>query len=126
LLSGSITYGAAKAGSAGQSNGRRVLSPRYRPHSHSPLADSNLPEPESDQQVMGSISETKGANILQFLGGLRGSLHVTFEEGTCADWLYDLLKPHVALDIEFSVYELGDEDAGIRIGNPTRSGVVTL
>ncbi len=27
--------------------------------------------------------------------GLRGSLHVTFEEGTCAAWLHDLLKPHV-------------------------------
>jgi len=23
-------------------------------------------------------------------------LSVTFEEGTCAGWLYDLLKPHVA------------------------------
>jgi len=27
--------------------------------------------------------------------GLRGELHVTFEEGTWAAWLYDLLKPHV-------------------------------
>src|SRR5207245_277105 len=25
----------------------------------------------------------------------RGSLHVTFEEGTCATWMHDLLKPHV-------------------------------
>src|ERR1700739_2135804 len=31
-----------------------------------------------------------------FIHGLRGSLHVTFEEGTCAAWLHDLLKPHVA------------------------------
>ncbi|HEX9111438.1 MAG TPA: hypothetical protein VF845_08160 [Terriglobales bacterium] len=28
--------------------------------------------------------------------GLPGTLSVTFEEGTCAAWLYDLLKPHVA------------------------------
>ncbi len=28
--------------------------------------------------------------------GLRGTLSVTFEEGTSAAWLYDLLKPHVA------------------------------
>jgi transposase len=28
--------------------------------------------------------------------GLRGTLSVTFEEGTWAAWLYDLLKPHVA------------------------------
>lgn len=45
--------------------------------------------------VMESILETKAATILQFLQGLRGSLHVAFEEGTCAAWLHDLLKPHV-------------------------------
>jgi transposase len=45
--------------------------------------------------VMESILETKAATILQFIDGLRGSLYVTFEEGTCAAWLYDLLKPHV-------------------------------
>ena len=44
---------------------------------------------------MESILETKAATILQFIHGLRGSLHVTFEEGTCAAWLHDLLKPHV-------------------------------
>jgi hypothetical protein len=33
--------------------------------------------------------------ILQIIHGLRGSLHVTFEDGTCAAWLHDLLKPHV-------------------------------
>jgi hypothetical protein len=31
-----------------------------------------------------SILETKAATILQFIGGLRGSLLVTFEEGTSA------------------------------------------
>jgi transposase len=30
------------------------------------------------------------------MAGLRGRLVVTFEEGTCAGWLYDLLTPHVA------------------------------
>ncbi len=44
--------------------------------------------------VMESILETKGATILQFFRGLRGSVHVAFEEGTCAPG-YDLLKPHV-------------------------------
>ena len=46
--------------------------------------------------VMESILETKASTILEFLAGLRGSLIVTFEEGTWAAWLYDLLKPHVA------------------------------
>ena len=45
--------------------------------------------------IMECILETKAATILEFFAGLRGSLAVTFEEGTCAAWLYDLLKPHV-------------------------------
>jgi transposase len=45
--------------------------------------------------IMESILETEAATILQFFAGLRGTLWVTFEEGTWAAWLYDLLKPHV-------------------------------
>jgi len=37
---------------------------------------------------MGAILETKADTILQFMHGLRGSLSVTFEEGTWAAWLY--------------------------------------
>jgi hypothetical protein len=44
---------------------------------------------------MEAILETKAETVLQFIHGLRGSLHVTFEEGTSAAWLYTLLKPHV-------------------------------
>src|SRR5246500_1743355 len=46
--------------------------------------------------IMESILETKASTILEFLAGLRGTLWLTFEEGTWAAWLYDLLKPHVA------------------------------
>jgi transposase len=46
--------------------------------------------------LMESVIETKALTILQFVQGLRGSLHLTFEEGTWAAWLYDLLKPHVS------------------------------
>jgi len=45
--------------------------------------------------VMEAILETKAETILQFIRGLRGSLYVTFEEGTWAAWLHDLLQPHV-------------------------------
>jgi len=66
--------------------------------------------------VMESILETKAATILQFIHGLRGSLHVTFEEGTCAAWLHDLLKPHVTqvlvCDPEGSLQKLGDSVRG--------------
>src|SRR5580693_1553735 len=46
--------------------------------------------------IMECILETKAATILEFIGGLHGSLSVTFEEGTSAAWLHDLLKPHVS------------------------------
>jgi transposase len=46
--------------------------------------------------VMESVIETKASTILQFIDGLRGDLRVTFEEGTWAAWLYDLLKPRVS------------------------------
>jgi transposase len=45
--------------------------------------------------VMECVIETKASMILQFFDGLRGEVHATFEEGTWAAWLHDLLKPHV-------------------------------
>src|SRR5580704_2446817 len=50
---------------------------------------------ESGKLVMESVIETKASSILQFIHGLRGELHVTWEEGTWAAWLYDLLQPQV-------------------------------
>jgi transposase len=46
--------------------------------------------------IMECILETKAATMVEFLKGLQGSLSVTFEEGTSAAWLHDLLKPHVS------------------------------
>jgi len=46
--------------------------------------------------LMECVLETKAATILEFIQGLRGTLAVTFEEGTLAAWLHDLLKPHVS------------------------------
>jgi hypothetical protein len=45
--------------------------------------------------VMECVIESKANVSLDFIAGLRGDLHVTFEEGTWAAWLYDLLRPHV-------------------------------
>jgi hypothetical protein len=50
----------------------------------------------SGKLVMECILETKASTILEFFAGLRGTLSVTFEEGTSGAWLYDLLRPHVA------------------------------
>jgi transposase len=46
--------------------------------------------------IMECLLETKTAIILEFVQGLRGRLSLTFEEGTSAGWLHDLLKPHVS------------------------------
>ena len=44
---------------------------------------------------MQSVIATHASAILDFLRGLRGSLHVTLEEGTHSAWLYDLLGRRV-------------------------------
>jgi transposase len=46
--------------------------------------------------VMECLLETKAATIVEFIQGLHGTLSLTFEEGTSAAWLHDLLKPHVS------------------------------
>ena len=46
--------------------------------------------------IMECLLETKAATILECIQGLRGTLALTFEEGTSAAWLHDLLKPHVS------------------------------
>lgn len=46
--------------------------------------------------VAEAIIETTATAILDFIKSQRGTLYVTFEEGTQAAWLYDLITPHVA------------------------------
>jgi Transposase len=46
--------------------------------------------------LMECLLETKAATIVEFVQGLQGTLTLTFEEGTSAAWLNDLLKPHVS------------------------------
>lgn len=43
-----------------------------------------------------SVLPTEEAALLEFFGGMRGAVHVAFEEGTQAQWLHDLLSPRVA------------------------------
>jgi hypothetical protein len=42
-----------------------------------------------------SILPTEASALLEFFGGMRGSIHVAFEEGTQAQWLHHLLVPVV-------------------------------
>ena len=50
---------------------------------------------ESGRMLARSIFPTEEQAVLEFFSGMRGSIHVTFEEGTQAQWLYDLLVPVV-------------------------------
>jgi len=40
--------------------------------------------------------ETKAKTVRDFIKGISGRVHVTFEQGTQAAWLYDLIKPLAA------------------------------
>jgi transposase len=48
------------------------------------------------KQMMESVIETTAPAVRDFIQGIRGTVHVTFEEGTQAAWLYDILRPLVA------------------------------
>jgi transposase len=50
---------------------------------------------EGGRIIARSIFPTEETAILEFFRGMRGSVHVTFEEGTQAQWLHDLLTPRV-------------------------------
>jgi hypothetical protein len=67
----------------------------------------------SGNLVMEATLETKAETILELVHGLRGSVRVSFEEGTCASWLHDLLKPHVS---EVLVCD-SRKNALLRVGN---------
>lgn len=45
--------------------------------------------------VMETIIETGTERVREFIKQLRGKVYVTFEEGTQASWLYDVLRPLV-------------------------------
>jgi transposase len=48
------------------------------------------------ETLMECVLETKPTTILEFVQGLHGTVSLTFEEGTSAAWLHDLLQPHVS------------------------------
>ena len=50
---------------------------------------------ESGRVIARSVIPTEAAAIVEFFRGMRGSIHVAFEEGTQAQWLHDLLRPIV-------------------------------
>ena len=50
---------------------------------------------EGGRVIARSVVETSDESIREFFSAMAGSVHVVFEEGTQAQWLYDLLSPRV-------------------------------
>ncbi len=50
---------------------------------------------EGGRVIARSVVETSDESIREFFSAMAGSVHVAFEEGTQAQWLYDLLSPRV-------------------------------
>jgi transposase len=50
---------------------------------------------ESGRVIARTVLPTEGSAIIDYFRGMRGAVHVTFEEGTQAQWLHDLLVPVV-------------------------------
>lgn len=50
---------------------------------------------EGGRVLARSVLDTHGPTLVEFFRGMRGAIHVAFEEGTQAQWLHDLLVPVV-------------------------------
>jgi len=63
---------------------------------HPPLSFLSCQCPDKFHRPSGDGVDPRNesSNRSAVIHGLRGCLHVTFEEETCAVWLHDLLKPH--------------------------------
>lgn len=82
--------------------------------------------------VQRSVVETKAETLREFVRGLSGTVRLTFEEGTQAAWLHDLLKPYVAELVVCNARALGkpkgtksDEADSERLARLLRMGELT-
>jgi Transposase len=50
----------------------------------------------SGKLITHAVFQTEASAIRDFLRGLSGKVHLTFEEGTQAQWLFDLTRPPVS------------------------------
>lgn len=51
---------------------------------------------ENGRVLQRTVLPTEANALVEYFSGMRGTVHVAFEEGTQAQWLYDLLEPIVA------------------------------
>lgn len=83
---------------------------------------------EGGRVIARAIVPTEAEALVEWFRGMRGSVHVAFEEGAQAQWLYDLLKPIVARVVvcdrrgESKAGNKGDEEDADRISDLLRRG----
>lgn len=83
---------------------------------------------ESGRVIARGVFPTEQTALLEFFDGMRGSVHVTFEEGTQAQWLYDLLKARVDRVVvcdrrgESKQGNKGDDEDADRLSDRLRKG----
>jgi hypothetical protein len=60
----------------------------------------------SGRVIARCVLPTEEAALVEFFEGMRGPVHVAFEEGTQAQWLHDLLTPRPSTRLETSPLDL--------------------
>ena len=71
---------------------------------------------ENGRIIARTVLPTEAHALVEFVGGMRGSRHVAFEEGTQAQWLHELLKPLV--DRVLVCDRRGEKRAGNKADKP--------
>ncbi len=85
---------------------------------------------DSGRVIARCILPTERTVLLEFVRGMRGAVHVAFEEGTQAQWLYDLLAPEVARVIvcdrrgQLQRGNKGDQGDAAHLAEDLRRGVL--
>ena len=70
---------------------------------------------EQGAVVMRATAATEAKAIVGLTRGLGSRVHLVFEEGTQARWLYDLLKPHVERVVVCNTRGRGSTDGAPKV-----------
>ena len=61
-------------------------------------------------QVMSLVLQTKAELIISFLRGLKGDVHLAFEESTWSQWMFEITKPIVERVVVCNPRKLGKKE----------------
>src|SRR5258708_34621785 len=79
---------------------------------------------EKGALLLETVLEAREKCIVEFMQRWSGEVHVTFEEGTWASWLYELLQPHaerVLVCNPRKIAKRGNRSEERRVGKECRS-----